>query len=67
MRPLTTVEMSQAELARLAFHALLADLQREKPIPKDSEYSLKTRLILRESTARVPEQARSERRVAKSR
>lgn len=50
--PLTTIEMSQAELATLAFHALLAELEREKPSPTGTQYSLQTRLILRESTAR---------------
>ena len=29
--PLTTVQMSQAELARLAFHALLAEVERKQP------------------------------------
>ena len=42
--PLTTVQMSQAELGRLAFSALLADVQR-------TEYVLQTSLVLRESTA----------------
>jgi DNA-binding LacI/PurR family transcriptional regulator len=32
--PLTTVRMSQSELARLAFHALLSDVQRHTPAPK---------------------------------
>jgi len=49
--PLTTVQMSQAELARLAFHALLADVQRETPAPHGTEYILQTSLVLRESTA----------------
>jgi LacI family transcriptional regulator len=49
--PLTTVEMSQAELGRMAFQALLQDVQREKPNPKGTEYVLKTNLVLRESTA----------------
>jgi LacI family transcriptional regulator len=52
--PLTTVEMSQAELARIAFHALLKEVQREKPDPKGSEYTLKTNLVLRETTAAAP-------------
>jgi DNA-binding LacI/PurR family transcriptional regulator len=43
--------MSQAELARLAFHALLTELEREKPAPEGTEYELKTTLVLRESTA----------------
>lgn len=49
--PLTTVEMSQAELARLAFQALFEEVQREAPLPEGSEYALKTNLVLRESTA----------------
>src|ERR1700720_4964464 len=49
--PLTTVEMSQAELGRMAFQALLEDVQRETPNPKGTEYVLKTNLVLRESTA----------------
>jgi len=49
--PLSTIEMSQSELARLAFQALLADVQRETPNPKGTEYILKTQFILRESTA----------------
>jgi DNA-binding LacI/PurR family transcriptional regulator len=49
--PLTTVQMSQTELARIAFHALLKEVQREKPEPKGTEYTLKTSLVLRESTA----------------
>jgi LacI family transcriptional regulator len=52
--PLTTVQMSQAELARLAFYALLADVQRESPSATGTEYRLKTSLILRDSTARAP-------------
>ncbi len=53
--PLTTVRMSQAELARLAFKALLADIQREVPSEHGSEYQLNTELVLRESTALAPE------------
>ena len=52
--PLTTVQMSQAELARLAFYALLKEVQSEQPAPHGSEYSLKTSLVLRESTAMAP-------------
>jgi LacI family transcriptional regulator len=49
--PLTTVQMSQSELARLAFQALLAEVRREAPAPGGSEYVLQTNLVLRESTA----------------
>jgi DNA-binding LacI/PurR family transcriptional regulator len=52
--PLTSIEMSQAELGRLAFNALLADVQREAPSPHGTEYVLQTSLVLRESTARPP-------------
>ncbi len=47
---LTTVQMSQAELARLAFEALLAETRREKPATMGMEYVLTTQLVLREST-----------------
>jgi DNA-binding LacI/PurR family transcriptional regulator len=43
--------MSQAELGRMAFQALLDEVQREKPNPNGTEYVLKTNLVLRESTA----------------
>jgi DNA-binding LacI/PurR family transcriptional regulator len=46
--------MSQAELARLAFRALLSDVQREAPAPHGSEYLLETKLVLRKSTALAP-------------
>ena len=49
--PLTTVQMSQSELARLAFNALLAEVERETPSPNGTEYTLKTSLVLRESTS----------------
>lgn len=51
---LTTVQMSQSELARLAFHALLAEVQRDSPSPEGTEYQLTTHLVLRESTHLVP-------------
>jgi DNA-binding LacI/PurR family transcriptional regulator len=51
---LTTVQMSQAELARLAFTALLTEVQREAPSPTGTEYVLQTHLVLRESTRLVP-------------
>jgi LacI family transcriptional regulator len=52
--PLTTVKMSQTEIARLAFNALLAEVQRKAPVPTGSEYVLKTTLVLRDSTAMAP-------------
>lgn len=52
--PLTTVQMSQAELARIAFQALLTEMQREKPLTHGTTYALQTNLVLRDSTALVP-------------
>lgn len=49
--PLTTVKMSQTEIARLAFHALLSEVQRKSASPEGSEYVLRTSLVLRDSTA----------------
>ena len=60
--PLTTVQMSQAELGRLAFKALLAEVEREIPTLHGTEYILRTNLLLRKSTAMAPTGApRSER------
>jgi len=52
--PLTTVQMSQSELAKLAFEALLKEVKKETPTPEGTEYLLKTRLVLRSSTAFPP-------------
>src|SRR5882672_11366840 len=51
---LTTIQMSQGELARLAFNALLAEVKRETPSATGTEYVLTTHLVLRESTHLVP-------------
>jgi LacI family transcriptional regulator len=56
--PLTTVKMSQTEIARLAFNALLAEVRRKSPSPTGSEYMLRTSLVLRDSTALAPKTAR---------
>lgn len=53
--PLTTIQMSQTELARLAFDALYKEVKRETPSPNGTEYTLKTQLILRNSTAFPPD------------
>jgi LacI family transcriptional regulator len=53
--PLSTIEMSQAQLGRLAFQALLNDVQRETPNPQGTEYLLQTTFVLRESTGLNPE------------
>ncbi len=52
--PLTTIQMSQSELARTAFHALLAEVEREKPSSEGTEYVLSTSLVVRDSTAPAP-------------
>jgi LacI family transcriptional regulator len=52
--PLTTIRMSQSGLAKLAFGALLKEVQRETPLPEGSEYILKTHLVLRSSTTLSP-------------
>lgn len=52
--PLTTIQMSQSELARLAFEALLKEVKRETPSPEGTEFVLKTRLVLRSSTSFSP-------------
>ena len=49
--PLTTVQMSQTEIARLAFKALISEMERESPSPTGTEYVLETNLVLRKSTA----------------
>jgi LacI family transcriptional regulator len=49
--PLTTVRMSQAELSRLAFKALITEVERETPSENGTEYVLDTDLVLRKSTA----------------
>lgn len=56
--PLTTVQMSQSELARMAFHALLTEMQREQPMKHGTQYELKTNLVLRDSTALAPTTSR---------
>jgi DNA-binding LacI/PurR family transcriptional regulator len=52
--PLTTVQMSQTDLARIAFEALMNDVRRETPATGRTEYQLTTTLVLRRSTAMVP-------------
>ena len=54
--PLTTVRMSQTEIARLAFKALLTEVQRKAPLPTGTEYTLTTTLVLRQSTGMAPQE-----------
>jgi len=48
--PLTTVQMSQHELAKIAFQALLNEVESEAAAPPH-KYELTTSLVLRRSTA----------------
>jgi LacI family transcriptional regulator len=52
--PLTTVQMSQTELAKLAFKALISEVERKTGSSARSEYLLTTSLVLRRSTALAP-------------
>jgi LacI family transcriptional regulator len=52
--PLTTIQMSQTEIATLAFNALLKEVRRETPAPTGTDFVLKTQLILRRSTTFPP-------------
>lgn len=52
--PLTTVQMSQTELASLAFQALLNEMDEGSATPRAQEYKLNTNLILRRSTGLAP-------------
>jgi LacI family transcriptional regulator len=49
--PLSTVEMSQAEIARIAFRALLESVSKDGSGEGRREYRLNTNLVLRRSTA----------------
>jgi len=48
--PLTTIRMSQTELAGIAFKALLHEAERESAPHEPREYELNTQLVLRRST-----------------
>jgi len=45
------VQMSQSELATLAFRALLSEAEQAAPAHRGSEYPLVTNLVVRRSTA----------------
>ncbi len=49
--PLTTVQMSQHELAKIAFQALLNEVECESSSPEHHRYELTTSLVLRRSTS----------------
>jgi DNA-binding LacI/PurR family transcriptional regulator len=52
--PLTTVQMSQSELAKIAFKALMNEVTQQSPSEGRKEYKLITHLILRRSTTLAP-------------
>jgi len=49
--PLTTIQMSQSELARLAFRILINELEDQATRSAKPDYVLTTTLVLRRSTA----------------
>jgi LacI family transcriptional regulator, galactose operon repressor len=51
--PLTTIRMSQTELARIAFEALMSEAERPAALKGRVEHELDTGLVLRRSTARA--------------
>jgi LacI family transcriptional regulator len=67
--PLTTVQMSQKELAKIAFRALLNEIEADPSSHERHEYELTTSLVLRRSTALAPtgRSAASSKRTASSR
>jgi DNA-binding LacI/PurR family transcriptional regulator len=46
--------MSQTEIARLAFKALISEMERDEPSTTGTEYLMQTNLVLRNSTALAP-------------
>ncbi|HKN36412.1 MAG TPA: LacI family DNA-binding transcriptional regulator [Terriglobales bacterium] len=52
--PLTTVRMSQTDLARIAFEALMSETERQAALKGRVDHELDTSLVLRRSTARAP-------------
>ena len=52
--PLTTVRMSQTDLARIAFEALMSETERQPALKGRVDHELDTSLVLRRSTARAP-------------
>jgi LacI family transcriptional regulator len=52
--PLTTVQMSQHDLAKIAFNALLHEAECASSSPERHSYELVTSLVLRRSTALAP-------------
>lgn len=59
--PLTTVQMSQQELAKKAFDALMKEVERPEPALGKTDYIMNTNLVLRNSTALAPKRAAANR------
>lgn len=57
--PLTTVQMSQKELAKIAFQALLNEVESAGSQREHHTYELTTSLVLRRSTALAPAETRA--------
>jgi LacI family transcriptional regulator len=51
--PLTTIRMSQTDLARIAFEALMSETERAAALQGRVEHELDTSLVLRRSTSRA--------------
>ncbi len=56
--PLTTVRMSQAEIARTAFRALLDSVETQRSRTSHEEFTIQTDLVIRGSTAIAPDRLR---------
>ena len=56
--PLTTVRMSQAEIAKLAFRALLDSVEALRSQTSCEVYTIQTDLVIRGSTAIAPDRLR---------
>ena len=52
--PLTTVQMSQHNLAKIAFNALLEEVESQNSSPEPRKYELVTNLVQRKSTVLAP-------------
>jgi LacI family transcriptional regulator len=57
--PLTTVQMSQIEIANVAFRALLGSVEPQCNEPSRDVHTIKTNLVLRRSTALAPDRRRA--------
>jgi LacI family transcriptional regulator len=58
--PLTTIQMSQKDLAQIAFQALLEESSRKVPASEGTEYLLTTQFVLRRSTDFPPDERKRE-------